>query len=84
MAGTRKDKLTQYPEAFGEAYQTLGIVLGAPDFEGKMGLLKEMVASPLDIPDKLEIFLHTGATPEAVEALEMILTYYENQKSEKR
>jgi hypothetical protein len=36
----RKEDRPHYPEAFGNAYQTLGIILGAEDFDEKMEALK--------------------------------------------
>ncbi|MDO6389032.1 hypothetical protein Q4E40_02750 [Pontibacter sp. BT731] len=80
----KKKPPKEYPPEFGEAYQTLGIVLGAPDFEGKMGLLKEMIANPLPLDMKLAVIALNGATLREQEAWEYLLTYYENQKPEKR
>lgn len=39
----KKPQPPSYPAEFGEAYRTLGIVLGAEDFEQRMEALKYLI-----------------------------------------
>jgi hypothetical protein len=70
----RKEDRPHYPEAFGNAYQTLGIILGKEDFDEKMEALKSYCQDQ-QRPDHWQ-------TPEEEEALKYLCEYYHRKRGE--